>query len=141
MQNPKSAMKPAHKSPERSASIENITELPWRQFPDHFGGALSKPLVMPENKGSLHIDHRISCYQPMAYVAPHRHKIQEQVYHVLEGEGTMEIAGQRRTVRRHDVIFIPPGIEHAIYNSGLADLVFIVVTSPVSDDEPAGPSD
>jgi mannose-6-phosphate isomerase-like protein (cupin superfamily) len=39
------------------------------------------------------------------------------------------------------VIFIPPGVEHAIYNSGRADLVFIVVTSPVSDDEPAGPSD
>ena len=50
----------------------------------------------------------------------------------------MEIAGKRRIVRRHDVIFIPPGIEHAIYNSGLTDLVFIVVTSPTSDDESAG---
>ena len=135
MQNPKSAMKPAHKSPERSASIENITEVPWRQFPDHFGGALSKPLVMPENKGSLHIDHRISCYQPMAYVAPHRHKIQEQVYHVLEGEGLMEIAGKNHVVRKHDFIFLPPGVEHAISNSGLVDLVFLVITSPVTDDE------
>ena len=30
-------------------------------------------------------------------------------------------------------IFIPPGVEHAIYNTGLADLVFIVVTAPPSD--------
>ena len=28
--------------------IRNIAEVPWREFPDHFGGALSKPLVMPE---------------------------------------------------------------------------------------------
>lgn len=74
---------------------------------------------------------------PMAYVAPHTHKVQEQVCHVLEGEGSMEITGKQRVVRRHDVIFIPPGVEHAIYNSGLTDLVFIVVTSPASDEEPA----
>ena len=36
-------------------------------------------------------------------------------------------------VRAHDYIFIPPGVEHAIYNTGLADLVFIVVTTPPTD--------
>ena len=104
--------------------------------PDHFGGALSKPLVMPETAGSRHIDYRISLYQPMAYVKLHKHKVQEQVYHVLEGEGLMEIDGERQVVRKHDVIFLPPGIEHAISNTGLVDLVFLVVTSPVTDDTP-----
>jgi mannose-6-phosphate isomerase-like protein (cupin superfamily) len=117
------------------AFIRNIAEVPWREFPDHFGGALSKPLVMPENSISRHIDYRISMYQPMAHVAHHRHKVQEQVYHVLEGEGLMEIAGKTRVVRKHDVIFLPPGVEHAISNSGLVDLVFLVVTSPVTDEE------
>jgi mannose-6-phosphate isomerase-like protein (cupin superfamily) len=45
----------------------------------------------------------------------------------------MEIAGERRVVRRHDVIFLPPGVEHAITNSGLTDLVFLVITSPPDD--------
>ncbi len=115
------------------AIVRNIAQVPWREMPDHFGGALSKLLVHPESTGSRRIDHRISCYQPMAYVAPHTHAVQEQVYHVLEGEGLMEIAGERRVVRRHDVIFIPPGIEHGICNSGLEDLVFLVVTTPVED--------
>jgi mannose-6-phosphate isomerase-like protein (cupin superfamily) len=53
---------------------------------------------------------------------------------VLDGEGLMEIEQERRVVRRHDVIFIPPGVRHAIYNSGLTDLVFLVVTSPISDE-------
>ena len=64
--------------------IRNVAEVPWREFPNNFGGALSKPLVMPETAGSEHIDYRISMYQPMAHVALHSHKVQEQIYHVLE---------------------------------------------------------
>jgi mannose-6-phosphate isomerase-like protein (cupin superfamily) len=46
----------------------------------------------------------------LAYVETHAHEVQEQIYHVLEGEGSMEIHGKKTTVRRHDVIFIPPGV-------------------------------
>ena len=120
--------------------IRNVAEVPWREFPNHFGGALSKPLVMPETAGSRHIDYRISMYQPMARVALHKHKVQEQVYHVLDGEGLMEIDGKDRVVRKHDVIFLPPGVEHSIGNTGLVDLVFLVVTSPVTDDAKDVPS-
>ncbi len=114
--------------------IRNIAEVPWREFPAHFGGALSKPLVMPETAGSRNLDYRISLYQPMAHVASHAHKVQEQIYHVLEGEGLMEIDGTRHVVRKHDVIFLPPGVEHSIANSGTVDLLFLVITSPVTDD-------
>ncbi|HEY9532861.1 MAG TPA: cupin domain-containing protein [Burkholderiales bacterium] len=116
-----------------TASIRNIVEEPWQQFPGHFGGALSKALVRPENVGSRRVDYRISTYQPMAYVERHAHKVQEQIYHLLEGEGSMEIDGKTTIVRRHDVIFIPPGVSHSITNHGLTDLTFIVVTTPVED--------
>ena len=118
----------------RRAIIRNIAEVPWKEYPDHFGGALSKPLVNPESAGARHLDYRISMYQPMAYVKLHKHKVQEQVYHVLDGEGLMEIGAERRVVRKHDVIYLPPGVEHAIQNSGLSDLVFLVVTSPPTDE-------
>ena len=108
-------------SENNGAFIRNIAEVPWREFPNHFGGALSKPLVMPETAGSRHIDYRISMYQPMAHVARHKHLVQEQIYHVLEGEGLMEIAGKSHVVRKHDFIFLPPGVEHAISNSGLIE--------------------
>jgi mannose-6-phosphate isomerase-like protein (cupin superfamily) len=89
---------------------------------------------MPQTANSRHIDYRISMYQPMAHVARHKHKVQEQIYHVLEGEGLMEIEGKNHVVRKHDVIFLPPSVEHAISNTGLADLVFLVVSLPVSDE-------
>jgi quercetin dioxygenase-like cupin family protein len=118
---------------EAKAKIFNIAEVMWDEMPDHFGGALSKLLVNPERGGAKHLDYRISTYARKAYVKPHKHAIQEQIYHVLDGEGLMEIDGVRRVVRRHDVIFLPPGVEHAIYNSGLEDLTFLVVTSPPVD--------
>lgn len=128
----KSKKKPKPLQPR--ALIRNVVEEPWQQFPGHFGGALSKALVRPETAGSSLIDYRISCYQPMAYVQLHAHKVQEQVYHVLEGEGMMEMGATKRVVRRHDVIYIPPGVEHSICNNGLTDLTFIVVTTPVADE-------
>jgi len=116
------------------ACIRNIAEEPWQQFPGHYGSALSKALVHPDTTGSKQLDYRISTYQPMAYVERHVHKVQEQVYHVLDGEGLMEIGDDKRVVRKHDVIFLPPGTWHSIQNTGLGDLTFIVVTTPLTDE-------
>ena len=38
-----------NKEMKSAASIRNVVEEPWQQFPGHFGGALSKALVRPEN--------------------------------------------------------------------------------------------
>lgn len=116
------------------ACVRNIAEEPWQQFPGHFGGALSKALVHPDTVGSKQLDYRISTYQPMAYVEKHVHKVQEQVYHILEGEALMEIGDEKRVVRKHDVIFLPPGVWHSIQNSGLGDLTFLVITTPTTDE-------
>jgi mannose-6-phosphate isomerase-like protein (cupin superfamily) len=121
------------KSAKPTAVIRPAASVLWDEPPAHYGGAFSKMLVRPEPCGSKNLDYRISVYQPRAYVAPHRHRIQEQVYHILDGEGLMEIEGERTVVRRDDVIFIPAGVEHAIYNTGMVDLRFIVVTSPADE--------
>lgn len=116
------------------ASIRNIAEEPWQEFPNHFSGALSKALVRPETTGSRQLDYRISTYAPMAYVERHAHKVQEQIYHVLEGEGLMDVGEERTVVRKHDVIFLPPGVSHSIQNTGTGNLTFIVVTTPIEDE-------
>lgn len=118
---------------ERKSIIRKIAEEPWKEFPAHHGGALSKALVAPATTGAQLLDYRISTYAPMAFVERHVHKVQEQVYHVLDGEGLMDIDGEIRVVRKNDVIFIAPGSWHSITNSGLGQLTFIVVTTPVSD--------
>jgi len=115
--------------------VSHIVEIAWQQFPGHFGGALSKALVRPETCGSRRVDFRISCYQPMAYVQEHVHQVQEQVYHVLEGEGLLTLDDRRVVMRKNDFAFVPPGVRHSFTNEGTTTLVFLVVTTPVEDAE------
>ena len=113
--------------------VSHIAQIPWQEYPGHFGGALSKALVGPATCGSRRIDFRISSYQPMAHVAEHVHQVQEQVYHVLEGVGLLTLDERRVLMRQHDYVFVPPGVRYSFTNNGLVPLVFLVVTTPVED--------
>ncbi len=119
------------------AFIEKMVNLPWKEFPGHFGGALSKALVGPENSGSSRIDFRISHYAPAAHVGEHDHKVQEQIYYVLDGEGVLTLGGDSHVMRPHDYVYVPPGVRHSFTNTGLMGLVFLVITTPATDEEGA----
>ncbi|MFM0034667.1 cupin domain-containing protein [Paraburkholderia strydomiana] len=121
---------------EKQAVTRNLAELLWVQYPGHFNQALSKAIVTPDTVGSRFFDHRISCYEPGAYVENHVHKVQEQIYHVLSGEGMLVVDGERRLVRANDVTYIPPGVQHEFHCTGTDTLVFLVITSPPTDEEP-----
>jgi mannose-6-phosphate isomerase-like protein (cupin superfamily) len=117
-----------------TAFVETMARVPWQEFPGHFGGALSKALVGPENSQSSRIDFRISRYAPNAHVQEHVHKIQEQIYYVIEGEGILTLDGKEHLMRPHDYVYVPPGVRHAFANTGLGGLVFFVVTTPADDE-------
>lgn len=115
--------------------VEKMARVAWKEYPGHFGGALSKALVGPENSGSRLLDFRISRYAPMAYVEEHVHEVQEQVYYVLEGEGILTTDDESHLMRPHDYVYVPPGVRHSFTNTGLDGLVFLVITTPASDGE------
>lgn len=114
--------------------IRNLNELFWTEYPGHHHQALSKAIVTPELSGSKFFDHRISCYEPGAFVESHVHKVQEQIYHFLSGEGVLITDGERRVVCGNDVAFIPPGVVHELHCTGTETLVFLVITTPPTDD-------
>lgn len=121
---------------EKQAVTRNLAELFWKQYPGHYHQALSKAIVTPDTVGSRFFDHRISSYEAGAHVESHVHKVQEQIYHVLAGEGVLILDGERRLVRANDVTFIPPGVVHEFHCTGTDPLVFLVITSPPLDEEP-----
>jgi quercetin dioxygenase-like cupin family protein len=126
----KSRTKPA------AAFVAQMARVPWQEFPGHFGGALSKLLVGPDNAGTRRIDFRISTYAPKAYVAEHVHQVQEQIYYVLDGQGVLTLDDASHLMQAHDYVYVPPGVRHSFTNPGLGPLVFLVVTTPASDDAP-----
>ena len=123
--------------PRTTAFVEQMVNIPWQEFPGHFGGALSKALVGEPQTGSPRMDFRISHYAPCAYVAEHVHQVQEQIYYVLDGEGVLTLDDERRVMRKHDYVWVPPGVRHSFTNNGLTGLVFLVITTPANDAEEA----
>jgi glyoxylate utilization-related uncharacterized protein len=48
-------------------------------------------------------------------MALHRHKHAE-VYYILDGGGTMQVGSNVYEVRKGDVVYVPGGEEHGIWN-------------------------
>ena len=121
------------------AKIMRVEEAFWEQPPKHYE-AFSKMLVHPSNADTRHFDFRISSYQPKGYAEVHVHEVAENIYYILQGKGIAELDGEKHLVEPHMVIHIPPGVRHGIFNTGLEDLIFIVVASPPSDMPEVRPS-
>ena len=64
----------------------------------------------------------------------HWHEQTEEVYSVIEGQGTMYLDGEVFAVTRGDVISIRRGVVHAIKNPGPEPLRLIVATAPGYDE-------
>jgi mannose-6-phosphate isomerase-like protein (cupin superfamily) len=60
----------------------------------------------------------------------HSHEEAEQVYIVVDGSGTMTVAGDTQEVAQGDLVLVPPATDHSIANSGSADLCCVSVQSP-----------
>jgi uncharacterized cupin superfamily protein len=64
----------------------------------------------------------------------HLHHAQEEMFVVLEGEGTLRVAGETLPLRMGDVVFIPAGPDypHQIINSSTAPLKYLSISTQES---------
>jgi uncharacterized cupin superfamily protein len=61
----------------------------------------------------------------------HFHYAQEEMFVVIDGEGTLRVAGEMVPIRAGDVIFIPPGPDypHQILNTSERPLTYLSVST------------
>jgi len=61
----------------------------------------------------------------------HFHHAQEEMFVVLEGEGTLRVAGEMLPVRAGDVVFIPPGADypHQFINTSAAPMKYLSIST------------
>lgn len=61
----------------------------------------------------------------------HLHHAQEEMFVVLEGTGTLRVAGEELPIAQGDVIFIPPGPEypHQIVNTSDQPLKYLSIST------------
>ncbi|HKX41525.1 MAG TPA: cupin domain-containing protein [Burkholderiaceae bacterium] len=61
----------------------------------------------------------------------HFHYAQEEAFVILEGEGTLRVAGEMLALKAGDTIFIPPGPQypHQIVNTSTAPLKYLSIST------------
>ena len=61
----------------------------------------------------------------------HFHHAQEEMFVILEGEGTLRVAGEMLPVSAGDVVFIPPGADypHQFVNTSGAPLKYLSIST------------
>lgn len=61
----------------------------------------------------------------------HLHHAQEEMFIVLEGHGTMRVAGEMLPVKAGDIVFVPPGPEypHQMINTSDAPLKYLSIST------------
>ena len=71
---------------------------------------------------------------PGASIGTHRHGRNEELYLVLEGEGTLQLDGRSIPVRAGHVVLNRPGGEHGLVNTSQSPLRLFVVEVAVPAD-------
>lgn len=54
----------------------------------------------------------------------HYHEGQEEVYFFMYGSGKMVVGNNEFTVTGGDIVLVPDGLFHKVFNTGVSDLVF-----------------
>ncbi|KND58292.1 putative Auxin-binding protein [Candidatus Burkholderia verschuerenii] len=65
----------------------------------------------------------------------HHHRVNEEMFFVVEGEGEVRIGGESHAIRAGDMIACPPGdaaTAHQIVNTSAADLRYLAVSTQQS---------
>ena len=65
----------------------------------------------------------------------HAHRINEEMFFVIEGEGTIRLGSETYPIRQGDVVACPPGGEqtaHQIVNTGTMELRYLAVSTKIS---------
>jgi mannose-6-phosphate isomerase-like protein (cupin superfamily) len=106
--------------------------LPWHEPPGHERG-YSKYLLSPQDGLSSRLDLRLSRYPIGGRVLPHVHDVAEQAYFFISGRALVVCGEEAHIAGPQDTVFVPPGVNHSVENTGDGDLVFIVITTPPED--------
>ncbi len=65
---------------------------------------------------------------------------EEQVYVVLEGQGTLRYGGKTREFGTHDFVYLPPGVPHGVSNPSAKPFRAIVMGFRIPRDEKIAPT-
>jgi mannose-6-phosphate isomerase-like protein (cupin superfamily) len=74
-----------------------------------------------------HLNVSLTILHPGKETGGHSHAGAEEVYNFAEGEGRMRLDGKEFQVKKGDIVIIPGGAFHKVFNTGRKDMKFVCV--------------
>jgi len=111
--------------------ILNLDQLEWTEYEQgaRFG---ARHATVGERLGARKLGYGVFEIPPGRRPFPyHAHMANEEMYVVLEGEGTLRLDGAEHAVRRGDVVALPPGpaSAHQLVNDSDAPLRVLAIST------------
>lgn len=101
----------------------------FTHFSEHVGARADKHYKTTLFSGD-HLMVGLNCLEPGQEQAVHDHSDQDKVYHVLEGEGVFNVAGEERCAGVGRVVWARAGVPHGVRNEGTVRLTLLVCIAP-----------
>lgn len=92
-------------------------------------GGYVKRLVNPKTTGSVNVGTSICYVNPGEEIILHRHEY-EEIYFILEGEGTMTLEGETIHLEKNLSVYVPSNALHGQINDGETPLIILCSLSP-----------
>ena len=103
--------------------------------PESFGGSVAQ---IGRKIGANKLGYNLTVVPPGKRAFPfHSHRVNEEMFFILEGEGEIRIGEARHPIRTGDVIACPPGgseTAHQIVNTSNAMLRYLAVSTEVASE-------
>lgn len=92
-----------------------------------------KKLIASENLVA-----ELVCYEPGQATAVHLHPRQDEIFHILDGGGTILVDEEEVPVSAGSVVFIPAGSRHGIRADAGIRLALMFIKGPGAGGDPSG---
>ncbi len=117
---------------DRSAYLNHRSKTPVINVPD---GSRVRELMHPARHAIKRMSIAEAEVEPGCPTRLHRHAVAEEVYHILDGAGVMQLGEDRFAVVPGDIIRIAPGQSHRIEAHSEGPLRFLCICQPAYRDE------
>ena len=123
-------------------NLDEIEFAPWGRGAERPGAGVAPEKFKAElgyvapRIGAQKLGYNVTIVPPGKAAFPaHAHRVNEEMFFVLEGSGEVRIGDKSWPIRQGDFIACPPGgpeTAHQIFNSSLAPLKFLAVSTMMS---------
>ena len=100
--------------------------------PKEIMGGPIKVMFTPDTAGTKHLRFVVGYFDPDQGLDMHIHPESEEVYYVIEGQGSVYLGEEKATTKvdRNTAIYIPPGTIHGIRNTSDGKLIVAFTIAP-----------